>query len=106
MCGCGGCSMFPAPGSEIFSELKTGDEVKIKAGHGYPPIETDAIKIIADVEGFSALTTDGIALCCEDAQSMTKTGNHFDNIEISPAAQKMLDDAKQQQLEQAAFEDN
>jgi hypothetical protein len=104
--GCGGCNPFPAAGSEIFLELKIGDEIKVDAGRGFPPVEIEATKIIADVAGYSALTADGVALCCEDAQGIIKTGNYFDKVEISPAAQKLLDDIKQQQLEQVESEDD
>jgi len=100
VCGCdGSCNPFPAAGSEIFSELQVGDEIELEAGRGYPAANTETTKIIADVNGFSALTADGIRLACQDGMGITKTGNHFDQVDISPAAQQLLDAAKKQLAE-------
>jgi len=100
-----GCGPFPAAGAEIFLELLVGDEIKVEAGHGFPPLESEMTKVLADVNGFSALTTDGVRLACQDAPGITKTGQHFDQIEISPAAQKILNEIKQAQEEEMLDED-
>ena len=74
----------------IMASLEPGDEIIINAGFGSPETEKQAIDIIANVNGFSALTAQGIKIICKDARGIIKTGKHFDVFEISPKAKKIL----------------
>lgn len=92
MCVYRGYGGFPMPGGGLIASLKAGDEITIKAGHGYPTSEGDMTDIIVAVDGFSALTASGVRLMCSDGLGIEKTGNHFEEgeYEISPEAQVIL----------------
>lgn len=84
-------TIYPLPGGNIIAELKPGDEIIIKTEFGHPPVENDSAHIIASVDQFSALTADGIMLCCYDGVGVSSTGKHYDKFEISAEAKEILD---------------
>ncbi len=90
MCGCMGCSRYPAGGSGIFKKLRSGDEVKIQAGRGDPETTEEVTEVIAEVSGFSALTNTGRKLMCTDASGIATTGNR-PGYKVSPKAQRLLE---------------
>lgn len=79
-------------GGAVISALSPGDEIVIKRGFGTPPADGDAVETIVAVDGMSALTASGRVLACDDGYGVEATGNHFDEFEISPEAQKILDE--------------
>lgn len=88
--------MYPLPGAGVIVKLKPGDEVVIRAGFGHPPLENDSTHIIAAVQKFSALTADGVMLCCYDGVGVEPTGNRDEKYELSPEAKEILNKIHQE----------
>ena len=91
-CGCGDWHGLLSPTGGAIARLKRGDEVVVKAGFGSGEQEEDTVHIIADVAHMSALTAAGIKLGCRDGFGIELTGNHFDQFDLSPEAQAILDE--------------
>lgn len=68
------CGSFPNAIGVKISGLKRGDEVIILKGEGTPPVQKETVAIIWQVDGHSALTTDGVALSCQDLSDLIVTG--------------------------------
>lgn len=89
---------LPAAGSEVFTELREGDEVTIVFGHGQPIVmDESVIEVIYSVSGRSALTNTGRKLSCWDGVGITKTDRHFEpgEYEVSVEAIKILAEASE-----------
>lgn len=80
----------PSAGAETIAGLGRGDEIVLDAGFGSPAQDKVSTQIVVEVDGFSALLASGVVLRCNDGLGVTPTGNHFDEFEISPAAQTIL----------------
>ena len=86
---------FPAPGADIFDELRKGSVVVLLQGAGYPPVEAvSTTEVILAVDKFSALTNTGRLLACTDAALIDVLRSEIladGNYEVSPRAQELLD---------------
>lgn len=82
---------FPVS-SEIFLSLKPGDEITLDPGFGYEPSEAQRTLIIASIDGFSALATDGTQLMCTDCEGISPTGVHHESWQLSEKAQNILEE--------------
>lgn len=82
----------PGISGGIIASLKGGDEIIVREGFGFPKAEEDTKQIIAFVQGFSALTTDGVRLNCKDGMGISPTGNHVDNFQLSEEACRIIEE--------------
>jgi len=80
---------FPNPIGMLISTLSPGDEVIILKGEGYPMVQDETCTLIWKVDGFSALTVDGIALSCQNLSDLIVTGNKYETYKVSPEAMQI-----------------
>lgn len=85
----------------IWAELKPGDEIVIDAGAGDPVRRTRRTAIVLNVQGASALMTDGTRLCCRDTGRFRKTGRRDEGWRenVSPEARRLQEAAALRQME-------
>ncbi len=78
--------IFPNPVDEDIAKLQVGDQIIVLAGEGYPEFERDRVDIIWKIDGFSALTAEGISINCHNISKVVRTGNYFDSFLASAEA--------------------
>lgn len=82
---CTPCCMFGNP----FSMLKVGQKIKVKAGAGYPKTRKECVLTIFKIDGYSLITTAGIALIASDMPKITPLDEFVENPQLDgPLAMK------------------
>jgi len=84
---------FPLPGGYTIADLKEGQEIRIAPGCGHPNSDKERVAIVAHVDGYSALTADGIMLSCCDGDGVTLTGKEYPDFELDENAKRILGEA-------------
>jgi hypothetical protein len=70
----------------LISSLTGGTEVIILKGEGSPPVQQETCTVIWKVNGFSALTAEGIALSCQNVSDLIVTGNKYETYHVTAEA--------------------
>lgn len=91
---------FPTDLGIRIGELKSGDEIIILKGEGYPAVDKETMTIVWIVAGYSALCADGTTISCLTISDFIPTDRHHDNFVISDAARQMEEEARLRRMEQ------
>lgn len=89
MCGGIGMGFYPDETGLVISELEPGDEVLINYTDDNSQTR-QKVAIIWQVEGFSALTTNGETLSCGQGIAVIPTGNNYKKYTVARDAREKL----------------
>jgi hypothetical protein len=84
----------PAANGPVNKALEPGRVIIVKAGFGFPPAEADIRQVIAEVEGMSAVTSDGVLLCLAGGGIMMT--EEIAPVVLSEQAKQIIEKCKRQ----------